>query len=257
LLLFAAAVHVTAPDSVSLFEALSVQGVDILQKKPAPKKATTIAKTSRRRDEYAEETRRAILAAARELFSQRGYFSTTVDDIAKRARVASITVYVSAGGKSGLLRTLTDEWSAAPLIESNYKVIRDLQNPVEILGIVASTAREIREEFGDIVILMLATAPHDKDVSESLSLATSRYRQAIQAVVKHLIDLDALREEFDETYALDVLWFYFGYWGLYSLHNENGWTYEKAERWLCEAATSALLRVRHPTKPSPAHELDV
>lgn len=103
----------------------------------------------------------------------------------------------------------------------------------------------------------MATAPHDKDVSESLSLATSRYRQAIQAVVKHLIDLDALREEFDETYALDVLWFYFGYWGLYSLHNENGWTYEKAERWLCEAATSALLRVRHPTKPSPAHELDV
>ncbi len=195
-----------------------------------------------RRQQYAEQTREAILAAARELFSKRGYFSTTVDEIAELAGVASVTVYVSAGGKSGLLRTLTDLWSTAPIIEANAKIIAELTDPAEILGIVASTARCIREDFGDIVVLMLATAPHDKDVSANLHRATARYRKSIHAVVQHLIKLQALREGTSEMHAVDVLWFYFGYWGLYSLHVENGWDYDTAEKWLRDAAVHALLR---------------
>ncbi len=205
-------------------------------------KSVAASKTISRRQQYAEQTREAILAAARELFSKRGYFSTTVDDIAELAGVASITVYVSAGGKSGLLQTLTDVWSTAPIIESNFKVIVELNDPVEILRVVASTARSIREDFGDIVILMLATAPHDKDVSESLHRATDRYRKSIRAVVRHLIKLEALVEGMNEGHAVDVLWFYFGYWGLYSLHIENGWDYDRAETWLCEAAIDAVCK---------------
>ncbi len=194
------------------------------------------------RKQYAEQTRSAILAAARELFSERGYFSTTVDDIAGRAGVAAITVYNSAGGKSGLLRALTDIWSTAPIIETNRKIMATLAEPVEVLRVVAKTARVIREDFGDIVILMLATAPHDKDVSENLVRATTRYRQSLRVVVQHLIRLNALPNAVSEDEAVDILWFYFGYWGLYSLHVENGWDFDKAERWLCDAAIHSLLR---------------
>lgn len=197
-----------------------------------------------RREQYAEQTRQAILVAARELFSKRGYFSTTVDDIAKLACVASVTVYVVAGGKSGLLRTLTDQWSTTPLIEACHMRVLELDDPVEVLRLVANTARKIREDFGDIVVLMLATAPHDKDVSESLSLATSRYRQSIRNVVQKLIRLQALLQGMTEDDAVDVLWFYFGYWGLYTLHVENGWNYDQAEKWLCDAAVNALLQKR-------------
>ena len=219
-----------------------------MQKAASPKKAVVVSKVASRREEYAEQTRQAILGAARELFSKRGYFSTTVEDIAKKARVASITVYVAAGGKSGLLRTLTDAWSTAPLLESSYQKIIELSNPVAMLEVVANTARRIREDFGDVVILMLATAPHDKDVSENLSLATSRYRMSIRMVVQHLIKLEALKEGITEDHAVDVLWFYFGYWGLYSLHVENGWDYDKSEKWLCDAAVHALLRKQYPYK---------
>lgn len=41
-----------------------------------------------RRAEYAEQTRQAILEAARELFVEQGYFATKVDEIARTARVA-------------------------------------------------------------------------------------------------------------------------------------------------------------------------
>ena len=56
------------------------------------------------------------------------------------------------------------------------------------------------------------------------------------------MDLGALREELDLNQAVDVFWFYFGYSGLFTLHDENGWSYERAEQWLCREASRALLR---------------
>jgi hypothetical protein len=41
------------------------------------------------------------------------------------------------------------------------------------------------------------------------------------------MDLGALREELDLNQAVDVFWFYFGYSGLFTLHDENGWSYER------------------------------
>src|SRR5208282_3874935 len=50
----------------------------------------------RRREEYAQATRQAIVDAARRLFSERGYFCVKVDEIAALARVAPATVYAPA-----------------------------------------------------------------------------------------------------------------------------------------------------------------
>jgi hypothetical protein len=60
------------------------------------------------------------------------------------------------------------------------------------------------------------------------------------------MDLGALREEFDLNQAVDVFWFYFGYSELFTLHNENGGSYERAEHWLCREASQALLRDSTP-----------
>jgi len=37
-----------------------------------------------------------------------------------------------------------------------------------------------------------------------------------------------------------VLWFFFGYAALETLVRENGWPYERAEKWLGESAICAL-----------------
>jgi AcrR family transcriptional regulator len=55
------------------------------------------------RAEQADGTRRRILAAARELFLVRGYAGTTVAAVAQAAGVSPDTIYVSLGGKQGLL----------------------------------------------------------------------------------------------------------------------------------------------------------
>jgi AcrR family transcriptional regulator len=55
------------------------------------------------RAEQADGTRRRVLAAARELFLARGYAGTTVAAVARAAGVSPDTIYVSIGGKQGLL----------------------------------------------------------------------------------------------------------------------------------------------------------
>ena len=55
------------------------------------------------REEQAGLTRRRALAAARDLFLARGYGGTTVAEVAKAAGLSPDTIYVSLGGKQGLL----------------------------------------------------------------------------------------------------------------------------------------------------------
>jgi AcrR family transcriptional regulator len=55
------------------------------------------------RAEQADGTRRRLLAAARDLFLAHGYAGTTVAAVARAAGVSPDTIYVSIGGKQGLL----------------------------------------------------------------------------------------------------------------------------------------------------------
>jgi AcrR family transcriptional regulator len=195
-----------------------------------------------RREEYAEATRCAIVAAARRLFSERGYFATKVDDIAASARVAPATVYAVSGGKQGLLRTLMETAITDPIVQTTIGRVEELDDPAAILSLVSATVRNMREESGDVMRMLLNTAPHDKTVFENLAIATTRYRSAFVPIARRLMDLGALREDLELTDAVDVFWFYFGYSGLFTLHDENGWSFERAEHWLCREASRALLR---------------
>ena len=74
-----------------------------------------------RREEYADQTRAAVVAAARRLFAENGFFQTKVEEIAKLSRVSPATVYAQCGGKQGLLRSLMDSWTQAPLVEESLQ----------------------------------------------------------------------------------------------------------------------------------------
>jgi AcrR family transcriptional regulator len=200
----------------------------------------TVGATSRRQ-EYAEATRQAIVEAARKLFSKNGYFAAKVDEIAALARVAPATVYAVSGGKHGLLRTLMDIWTTAPIVEATVRGVEKLDDPTAILELVAATCRSMREEYGDIIRVILNTAPHDSEVAKTLAVATRRYRKALARIGQHLADLGVLRDGIDVNQAVDVLWFYFGYSGLFTLIDDNQWSYERAEKWLCHEASRALL----------------
>ncbi|MFJ8827492.1 TetR/AcrR family transcriptional regulator [Streptomyces sp. NPDC102467] len=193
-----------------------------------------------RRAEYAEATRAAIVDAARQLFAHQGYFATTVEDIAKSARVAPATVYAVGGGKQGLISTLVDLWSQAPIVAETRRRGAELTDADEILRNAAAAVRSMREEYGDIMRVALATAPHQAAVAEGLRVATGRYRDAVTDLAGRLHEVGGMHRDFTVERATDVLWFYFGYSGFFTLVDDNGWTFDRAEHWLVRQAAEAL-----------------
>src|SRR5258708_34043613 len=61
-----------------------------------------------RRLEQAAQTRMDVLTAARELFPERGYAGTTINEIAIAAGVAVETIYRSCGSNAPLLREVLE-----------------------------------------------------------------------------------------------------------------------------------------------------
>ncbi|RKR87433.1 TetR family transcriptional regulator [Micromonospora pisi] len=196
---------------------------------------------SSRRAEYAENTREGIVEAARQLFTTQGYFATRVNDIAELARVAPATVYAVTGGKQGLLRTLTDIWSDAPIVTETLDLIARIEDPEEIIRIVARVTRQMREEFGDIMRMVIATAPHETTAAESLALATQRWRHGNATAARRIHELGKLRAGVPVEDAIDSIWFYFGYSAMSTLVDDNGWSYDRAQEWLTEHAIRDLL----------------
>ena len=71
-------------------------------------------------------TRHAVIQVAGKLFATDGYEQTTVEKIAREARVSPATVYAQCGGKEGLLHTLMDIWTSSHLVA---RIIADSRLP--------------------------------------------------------------------------------------------------------------------------------
>ncbi len=206
-----------------------------------------------RRQDYADATRQAIIDAARRLFAERGYFATKVDDIAAEARVAPATVYAVTGGKQNLLDILITAWTTDPIVEQTLSHIDTSTDSVAIVREVASASRTMREAYVDVIRVMLTTAPHDEAVARQERAATAIYRAALAPIAERLVQLGDLRPGIHAAEAVDLLWFYFGYSSYFTLHDDNGWSYDRAEHWLAGQAIAALLSPPgQPAKDEPS-----
>jgi AcrR family transcriptional regulator len=85
----------------------------------------------------AEQTRRRVLEAASELFQQHGYAGTTVAEVADAAGVSPETIYLSLGGKRGLLEgvmEITGPHESAAADEAWWEMVAGLPTAHERLA---------------------------------------------------------------------------------------------------------------------------
>ena len=199
------------------------------------------------RDEQARRTRRAVVAAARDLFLARGYAATTIDAIAEAAHVSRRTVFNVAGGKAVLLK-LALEWAVVgddePVALADRPAVKAIlaeRDPRKAVTLWARTVVGIMARVAPISAVLYAAADGDPDAAGHLTeLARNRMSGATD-FVRYLAALGGLAPGLSEPQAADLCWALMDGHLYQLLVTERGWTATQFANWLSASLTAALL----------------
>jgi AcrR family transcriptional regulator len=194
-----------------------------------------------RRDEYAEATWRAVVAAARELFRESGYSATTVQQIARRARVSPATVYAQCGGKQGLLKTLMDAWTAGPLVGQIIQECAAADTAADKLGALADGYVTLYDASSDIIRIVTDAAGAAPGAAEFLETANARHLEALVVIVADIRATGDLKDDVSDEDAARIIYYHFRFDQFALLADTFGWGRERARDWIRGRVESALL----------------
>jgi AcrR family transcriptional regulator len=188
------------------------------------------------------------MEAARELFAERGFFQTTVEDIAKRSRVSPATVYAKCGGKQGLLRSLMDSWTQAPMVDETFQETLAGDDAELVMRTLASAYLGITQAWGDVIKVVVDVAPHDDERAKVLATAQRRHHHYLLMICRHMENVGALREDVDARMAARIITYFYGIDGLIRTSRIFGWSLQRSNDWLLARTSAAVLR---PASGSP------
>jgi AcrR family transcriptional regulator len=119
------------------------------------------------RTQAAEERRTAILAAALEEFTARGYEGARLEDVAKRAGIAKGTIYLYFTDKETLFQELVR--SMVHPVLGTLEKLRDIDIPARVLVETLLTTF-VRDVYGtrrkDVIRLILSEGPRFPAIAE-------------------------------------------------------------------------------------------
>jgi AcrR family transcriptional regulator len=199
-----------------------------------------------KRAEKARQTRRKIVEAARELFIERGYGVTALQDIADRAGVAVQTIYFIFGNKRTLLKELGDITIAGddePVATMDRPWFRDALaagTAAEQLRGLVHGAREVLERIAPMVEVLRTAATIEPEVAALWRKDTDPRFTVYATAAEALVTKPDARAGMSAEHAADVLF------GLLSpelylvFARDRGWSPERWERWAYETLRAQL-----------------
>jgi AcrR family transcriptional regulator len=191
------------------------------------------------RQRQAQATRERIAIAARALFADRGYVSTTVEAIAGRAGVAVPTVYGAFGSKTGILAEIRRLWlqeaGVLPLV-AEALAEPDYDRRLEL---AARWHRQQMETGYDVISIHKQAQLIDPAAAESRKKALGAREREIRKFIEALEP--GLRSGLDVQAALDI-WVALEHEGIYQeLVLNRGWHADRYEHWLAATLKHQLL----------------
>ena len=199
---------------------------------------------ARVRPRQAEETRRRILEAARELFESRGYAVTTLESIAEIADVSPKTIAAVFGSKGALLAEVINPEAFSTPVQRLIEEVRATEDPSRRLSLVAQISRQAYQQVASSLELLRtagAVAPELADLAQQVE---ARRRQNQARLMASLHEQGVLRPDLSLEEATDVLWALTSYDLYRMLVVEQRWQPERYETWLAQLLVQHLLASR-------------
>ena len=184
------------------------------------------------------ESRRQLMAAARHLFANQGYFTCKVSDIAREAGMSQGNLYWYFDGKEALLQAILAEGFAA-LEAMTAEVAAYDGPPGSILTVLFDTSLALYRDLGDFNTILLSLLAHGGvplllELGFDMLAIGSRYHGNLITVFERARE-QRLVAEVDSNM---LVMFYFAFF--------NGLAVTYAEDWKQlpdEALRSAMLRL--------------
>ncbi|GCE07240.1 TetR/AcrR family transcriptional regulator [Dictyobacter aurantiacus] len=194
------------------------------------------------RQRQAEETRRRILEAARDLLGRLGYAGTTVEAIAELAGVSPKTVSAVIGSKRELLAEIVQPDAYEEPVQQLLTQLRTSEEPVRRVELVVTISRHIYESLTLEFELLRTAGAVAPELAELARHIETRRRERQSYLVTALHERDALRRGLTPEEALDTLWSLTSYDMYRLLVVERGWSATRYESWLSALLIAELLQ---------------
>jgi AcrR family transcriptional regulator len=198
-----------------------------------------------RRRQAAARTRTAILDAARELFTERGYTATPMTAIADRAGVALDTVYASVGRKPELARLLietaisgTDQ--AIPAEQRDYvRAVQAAPDAQTKIALYAAAVTAIAPRLALVLAIIQQAAHTEPELAALWDEIAGRRAANMRRFVTDLATVTPLR--IDPSEAADIVWATNATELYQLLVGQRGWSPQRYERFLTDTWRRLLL----------------
>jgi len=193
------------------------------------------------RQAQAGENRRAVVTAARKVFTGSGYAAATVEAVALAAGVSVPTIYAVFGSKPALLSAVVaDTGSDSDIRALVDRVLGEVEPRARLAG-AARVVRTIMQRESNILELLEEAGTGNPELATASRQAHEQQRQALGRVLRPLHERKALRRDVDLAEAVATFSALASPECYRLLVGELGWSGARWERWLGESAARLLL----------------
>jgi AcrR family transcriptional regulator len=208
------------------------------------------------RQDAARRTRRAVVAAAAELFVVHGYAGTSLAAIAAAAGVARPTVFAAFGSKAALLRQVLDQAlvgddEPVPVASRPwFAPVWQARAPAAVLDAYATVCTLIGERAAAVFEAVRRAADDAPEAAELWATLQQNRQAGARMVLEHARRVGDLRAGLDMERAVDVLWFWNDPAHHAALVGGRGWSPGEYRDWLSARMQESLLGPP-PPRPDP------
>ena len=193
------------------------------------------------RQRQAEDTRRRIVEATRQLLQSEGYAGMTIEAIAQRAEVSAQSVYAIFKSKTGILIALLDQSTFGSDYEKVVRQAVSESDPETRLRLAAGVARQIRGAQSAAFDLMRGAGVVAPELAK-LQHQRERVRyEKEEGMINFLRESGRLRSGLSDKAARDIFWMLTGGDVYRMLVSERRWSPQQYQDWLADTLVHSLL----------------